>query len=162
MSLDWFDNVWSLQHIRNNKVIYELTKKNTLTASGESNMLQSYFRNLYSPTEFYVRLSGGLITASDTLGSIRLEPVGNGYAPQVVERSMVGFPSTSLVNGVYRMTSKAVSFSVTGTWLPISTAFLATTADSSGELVAAMTLDSELYLIAGDRFQLNFNIRLRS
>jgi hypothetical protein len=157
----WFDNIWTVQHIRNGKVIWEANKKNTITNAGERSILNSYFKNIEAPSQFYIRLASGYIGISDTLVTVKGEPSGSGYAPILIERSIVGFPKLELVEGDYRLVSKTVQFSSTGSWNPVNYIFLATTSDSSGVLVAALNLSTERALVAGDILQVNFKIRLR-
>jgi hypothetical protein len=157
----WFNNIWTVQHIRGNQVIWEVDKENTITNAGERSILNSYFKGIEAPPEFYIRLASGYIGVSDTLATIKGEPSGNGYAPILIERSIVGFPKLELIEGDYRLVSKTVQFSSTGSWVPVNYIFLATTLDSSGVLVAALNLSTERSLISGDILQVAFKIRLR-
>lgn len=157
----WFDNIWEIKLLRDGKVIWETSKKNSLTNAGERSILNTYFKNIEAPTTFYVRLCGGYIGVNDTLASIKGEPSGSGYAAQQVERSSVGFPKLELIDGDYRLVSKTVSFSATSQWNPVNYLFLATTSDNSGILIAGLNLETEKVLLSGDILQVAFKIRLR-
>ena len=41
----WFDNIWTVKHIRNGKVIWEDTGPNSLVQGGEEAILENYFRS---------------------------------------------------------------------------------------------------------------------
>lgn len=157
----WFDNLWTVRQIRDGKVIWETTKKNSLTNGGERSILNTYFKGIEAPTSFYVRLCAGYVGVNDTLGSIKGEPSGSGYAPAQIERSIVGFPTLDLIDGDYRLVSKTVSFSATGEWTPVNYLFLATSSDNTGVLVAGLNLETERKMFGGDILQVAFKIRLR-
>lgn len=156
-----WDNKWTIQHIRNGQVIWEETKENTLTNEGARNILNTYLCNTEAPSQFYIRLANGYISVTDTLASIIGEPVGNGYSPQLVERSPVGFPYIELDNNEYRRVSKTVSFTSTNVIGPVNYLFLATTSDNSGVLVAGLSLSSERVLQNGDVLQVVFKVKIR-
>lgn len=157
----WYDCKWTVKQIRNGRVIWEQTRRNDLTNAGERNILNTYFKNIEAPTEFHVRLSRNFIGLSDTLASV-VEPSGNGYAPLLVERSNVGFPTIELDEADYRIVSKIVTFTAVGGQIgPANFMFLATSSDNTGVLVAAVKLENERILEDGESLQIQFKVKLR-
>lgn len=159
----WFDNVWTVQHKRNGKVIWQDSGRNGLADAGEEAMLETFFRGraLYEPTEFYVRLCNDTLVETDTLVTITGEPSANGYAPQLLERSTVGFPTKELDEGDYRIVSKEVTFAASGGDIgPVTTAFMATTSDNSGVLIAFRALSLVRTVIDGDEMVVQMRIKL--
>jgi hypothetical protein len=157
---EWYDCMWKVEHIRDGKVIFSQYKHNDLTNSGERSILNAYFRNTEVPTTFYVRLCRNFIGITDTLASV-VETSGSGYEAQQVERSAVGFPSIELDGADYRLVSKTISFSATGTWTPSNYMFLSTSSDNSGVLIASAGLENELNMVNGDIFRITFKLKLR-
>jgi hypothetical protein len=160
---DWFDNIWEIKHIRNGKVIWEDIQRNSLVQEGEESILESFFRNTggFTPTEFYVRLCNDNLVITDTLTTIINEPVGNGYEGQLLERSTVGFPTKELDAGAYRLVSKLIEFTaVAGDIGPVTTAFLSTTENNSGKLIAFRALAMTRTILDGDSMTIQFRLKL--
>jgi len=158
-----YDSVWIIRHIRDGKVIWEDVGSNSLVQGGEEQILETYFRDngTFIPTEFYVRLCNETLTVTSTLLSITTEPVGNGYSAQLVERSTVGFPTKDIDSGVIRLTSKLLSFTASGGQIgPVTTAYLSTTSDNSGTLIAFRALSLTRTILDGDTMTLQFRIKL--
>lgn len=160
----WYDAEWEIKHIRNGEVIWSEKKRNALMDEGEENMLRTYFRNEYAPTEFYVRLYNGTIIETDTLATLLAaggEPSGNGYVPVKIERSNIGW-TIEPSGGDWRVVSKLIEFTATGGSIgPISTAFIATTSNNTGKLVAANGLSIVRTILAGDKLQGTIRIKLQ-
>jgi len=159
----WFDNIWTIQHKRNGQVIWEDSGRNGLADQGEEAILENYFRGdaTYAPTEFYVRLCNDTLVETDTLGTIINEPSGNGYAPQLLERSAVGFPTKELSEGDYRLTSKEITFAASGGDIgPIVTAYLSTTVNNTGKLLAYRALSLTRTVLDGDEMVVQMRIKL--
>lgn len=158
----WYDAEWELKHIRNGKVIWSERKKNALVNEGEENILRTYFRNESAPTQFYVRLCNDTIVETDTLASVLNEPSGNGYAPVLIERSSTGWPTVEEDAGDYRVISKIITFTADGGAIgPISTAYIATTSDNSGKLLAANGLSIVRTILNGDQLEGTIRIKLQ-
>ena len=159
---DWWEGIWTIKHVRKGKVIWEETKRNALVDEGESIMLDSFFRSLNAPTEFYVRLAFDSIQETDGLANIQREPVGNGYSAQLLERSTVGFPTLELHEGDYRVKSKEVTFAAIGGSIgPVNVAYLATTSDNTGKLVGYVALSIERTILDGDEVYVAMTIKMR-
>jgi hypothetical protein len=159
----YYDSVWTVQHIRNGKVIWEDEGNNSLVQGGEEQILETYFRatTAYMPTSFYVRLCNETLLTTSTLTSITSEPVGNGYAAQTLARSAVGFPTKDIDSGVYRLTSKLLTFTASGGQIgPVITAYLSTTSDNSGTLIAFRTLSLSRTIMDTDSMTITIKIKL--
>ena len=122
--------IWMVRHFRKGKLIWESRIENSLANEGAEMVLEEFYRQNEgcAPTNFYVRLCNDTLLISDTLTTIQNEPSGNGYSPQTVEASIVGFPTKDIdPDGNWRLTSKTVTFTASGGNIgPITTAFLAT------------------------------------
>jgi hypothetical protein len=160
----WFDNIWTIQHRRNGKVIYEEIQRNSLADQGESAMLELFFRNdsAYTPAQFYVRLCNDTLEKTDTLATVLNEASGNGYTAQLIERSAVGFRTKELNEGYYRLTSKELTFTAVGGDIgPVTTAYLATTTDNSGLLICFKPLKMSRTVLSGDEMVVQMRIKLK-
>jgi len=160
---DWFDNIWEIKHIRNGQVIWEDTQRNSLVQEGEESILESFFRAAvgYTPVSFYVRLCNDNLVITDTLTTIINEPVGNGYDAQELERSTVGFPTKELDAGAYRLVSKILTFTASGGDIgPVTTAFLSTTSENTGKLIAFRALAMTRTILDGDSMTIQFRLKL--
>jgi len=160
----WFDNVWTIKHKRNGKVIWEDSGRNGLADEGEEAILEVYFRNgtSYAPTEFYVRLCNDTLVETDTLATVLNEPTSTyGYAPQLLERSLIGFPTKELNEGDYRLVSKELTFTASGGDIgPVTTAYLSTTSNNTGKLIAFRSLSLTRTVIDGDEMVVQMRIKL--
>jgi len=158
-----YESIWKIQHIRDGKVIWEDEGLNAVSQEGEEAILETFFRgdSTYDPTEFYIRLCNSTPTVASTLTSITNEPSGNGYAPQVVEKSNVGFPTKELDAGAYRLVSKTVSFTASGGSIgPVTTAYLATTTDNTGKFIAFRALSLSRTVLDTDIMTIQFRIKI--
>jgi hypothetical protein len=83
---------WAITHRnKHGEVLWADTAHNALTAEGEMAYLSTLFRD--TPMEdFYIRLFNDTPTRDDILGNLAGEPSTNGYAAQLIERSVVGWP----------------------------------------------------------------------
>jgi hypothetical protein len=163
MQEKFFDNIWHIKHIRNGKVIWQQVKHNDLTNAGQRNILNTYLCNIEEPSSFYIRLCRNFIGKTDTIASIAGEPSGNGYTPQEVERSIVGFPEIELVGADYRRVSKTVTFVASGGNIgPVNYMILTTSSDASGILIAGLGLENERTILDGiDSLEVSFKVKLR-
>lgn len=159
----WFDNIWTVKHWRNGKVIWEDTGHNSLVQEGEEAVLENFFRAdaAYAPAGFYVRLCYDTLVVTDTLITILGEPTGNGYTYQTLERSSVGFPTKELDSGNYRLVSKILTFTASGGSIgPVNTAYLSTTSDNAGKLIAFRPLAMTRTILDGDALTVQFRLKL--
>lgn len=156
--------VWSITHKdKHGNILYHEEKHNTLADEGEAMMLNSFLRNTDNPTQFYVRLCNDSLDKTDTLASILGEPSGNGYMAQLVERSAVGFPTIEMHMGDYRVVSKEVTYTAAGGDIgPVNTAYLATTPDNTGKLIAFVGLSMSRTILDGDSMIVQLRIKLKN
>lgn len=159
--IEW-EGIWHFKHVRDGKVIWEEHAHNDLVNQGESMMLDSFFRNQQTPSQFYVRLCYDTVGETDTLSSIRNEPVGNGYSAVELPRDTDGWPTLELHNGDYRISSKEANFTASGGDIgPVDTAYLANTIDNTGSLIAIVGLSVERTIIDGDTMYVTLRIKLK-
>ncbi len=159
----WFDNIWTFKYYRKGKLLWEEFGPNGLADEGEEAMLEAFFRAnaTYDPAEFYVRLCNDTLVETDILGTVLNEPSGSGYAPQLLERSTIGFPTKELSEGDYRLVSKEVTFAASGGDIgPVTTAYLATTSDNTGKLIAFRSLSLTRTVLDGDEMVVQMRIKL--
>jgi len=161
---DWYYCTWTLQHVRNGKVIWEQKDiRNALADEGEKNMLNVYFRQTNEPTSFYLRLCNDSLLETDTLSAVQNEPAGNGYAPQELGRSVTGFPTIELDSGNYQVVSAVVEFTASGGNIgPVNTAYLATTQDNTGLLICYQALSTSRTVLENDIFRANLTIKVEN
>jgi hypothetical protein len=158
----WWDAVWTIQHIRDGKVIWEQARRNALVDEGERNVLLTYFRQENAPTTFYLRLAYDSLLETDGLANISNEPVGNGYSAQQLTRDATGWPTIELDAGDYRLTSKEVEFNAVGGNIgPVNVMYLATTSNNTGLLVAFVPLALERTILAGDTLRAQIRPKLK-
>jgi hypothetical protein len=156
--------ILEIQHIRDGKVIWQDQNiLNTLHEQGEYFLLQCVFNNSGSlpPANLYFGLDARvLISTTNTISSIYLEPTSNGYFRQPVS-TVNGF-TLDYTNGAYRAISQIVTFTATGGgWGPVSTLFLATTSDNSGLLIASNLLSDTVTTQSGDTLTMRMSLSLQ-
>ena len=133
---------------------------------GEQHILDVYFRGATPPAGFYFGLCnvvGGVANMAETLTLATLtgEPLGNGYARQLVERSAVGWPTLALDAGDYMATSSEESFVASGGSIgPVTVQFLATSSDNTGKLVAAVDLSASRTMATGETLKVTQKVKL--
>lgn len=148
-------------------VLAEWKSENNLADEGEYAFLDVVLRSGTAPTQYYVRLSDSTstcsITDTDTLTTASAgEPSTNGYAAQLIERSSTGWPTLALDAGDYQATSSTETFTASGgSWGPVNCAFLATTSDNSGKLIAYAGLSQARTLASGETLQITYKVKLQ-
>lgn len=162
MNLKW-KGLWDFTHKRAGKVIYEAQDiPNALVDEGEESVLDTYFRAQSAPAQFYVGLGFGAVSETDGLADLPGEPVGNGYARQLVARDVTGWPTLALSDGDFRVDSKQVTFAASGGSIgPVNYAFLATTLNNTGKLIAFITLPIERTILDGDEGLIVVKVKLQ-
>ena len=160
---DFWEGIWTLRGVdKNGNTLWEEEIQNFLADEGEKQLLEVYFRNTNNPVQFFIRMCNDSLQETDTLADVQNEPIGNGYSPQTVERSAVGFPDLSLDAGDYTITSKVVTFTAAGGDIgPINTAYLATTSNDTGFLIAAVSLAASRTIVSGDGLEVYFKIKMK-
>ena len=158
-----YESIWTVKHYRDGKLIWEDEGPNAVSQEGEEALLESFFRGdaTYDPSEFYVRLCNSTPDVTTTLGTVVSEATGNGYAPQVVEQSTVGFPTKEIDLGAFRLVSKTVSFAASGGSIgPVTHAYLATTSDNTGMFIAFRALSLTRTILDTDTMTIQFRIKI--
>lgn len=161
----WYDSIWDIRHLDSRgNVLWKESKHNDLVDEGERSIIMTYFRAQEVPSAFYARVAYDSISLSDSLANIQNEPPSAfGYAPQLLERSSVGFPTIEQNEGDWRVVSKQITFTanLTGNWGKVNVLFLATTSDNLGKLVACVPLSMTRIINAGDSLVATIRIKLR-
>lgn len=99
------------------------------------------------PANFYVGLAtDALLAESANLGD-QTEVSGTGYARQTVASNNVDIVSAATGTGDYKVTTKTVTFTASGTWTGAKTVFLATTSNDTGVLIASAPLSETRTLL---------------
>lgn len=157
--------ILEIQHVRNNNIIWqEFNVLNQLHSDGEAFLLRCCFDNTgdLPPQQYYFGLDNrGLIETADTIEDLVEEPsISNGYSRQPVSSN--GEFTIEIVNGVYRATSKIVSFSATaGGWGPVKNIFM-TNLNAGGLLISSAALSSQISLLEGDSINLRMALSLQN
>lgn len=166
MKKDWHGliKILEIQHIRNNKVIWEdKNLLNTLHIGGEMFILKCAFDSDvgYPPANYFFGLDNrNSITVNDLMSDLLDEPSGNGYLRQSLSSSDQF--NIDVLSGVYRATSQIVTFSANGLgWGPVSNFFMATSANNAGILLASNKLRNTITLINGDSVNMRLALALR-
>lgn len=105
------------------------------------------------PANYYIGLCEDASVAENANLAGLTELSGNGYARQTIASDNTDFTSAATGTNDRKITTKTVTFTATGTWNGATHAFLATTIDDTGKLVAAAALSVERFLVNGDSLQ---------
>lgn len=150
----WF----TVQHIRNGKVIHEETFPNLVTTAGKNIALDTYLAGSTYTAAFKLGLKGtGSAAAGDTLASHA------GWSEVTAYTGNRGTPSWSSASGGSKATSAAVSFSINGT-ATVAGAILvhggsATPGDTAtGTLFSAGDFGASRSVISGDTLNVSYTL----
>jgi len=110
------------------------------------------------PANFYIGLCTDASLAETASLGDQTEVSGTGYARQAVASTAVGFVSASTGTNDRKVTTVEVTFTAGGTWTGAKTAFLATTIDDTGVLIASEQLSATITLV--DTGTLSFTMAL--
>ena len=159
----WYKSIWEFVHIDKNGNIKERWEtENALADEGESSVLDSYFRATNTPSEFYLRLTKDTLVETDTLSTLTGAVSGNG---QLLKRTVTGFPTLSFVGGDYRLSTRQVTITASGTTIPktgqAQYVFISTTSDNSGKLIAFVALSQGRKLAIGESLKITVRITLQ-
>jgi hypothetical protein len=95
------------------------------------------------PVNYYLGLCNQVLAEASNLATINTELAGLGYARAPIPSSAVGWPTIAADGDYMKCTSEVVTFtSVGGAWAAVTRAFLATTVDGAGKLLASWDLAS--------------------
>ena len=157
-----------LQHIRNGEIIYEERDVyNTLHFLGELYCLSALFLggnnpNSFIPNNYYMGLDNrATVSPSDTMQTLNNEPVGNGYARQLLS-STTGF-TIDISAGVHRAVGNIITFSASGVgWGPVQNIFLTNMSDNLGTLISTAILSTPIQPAPGDNINMRMAMQLKS
>jgi hypothetical protein len=148
------------------RVVWRYEKNNLLATEGGKSILDTFFRNTYTPyfpvTDFYVGLYRGSVSKATTLATIPGEPVGYGYARVLCERSTVGFPTIELDDeGDWRVVSKEMTFAATGGDIgPIDGGFIGTSSTAVGTLIGVVSVPVQRTILAGMQMIVQIKVKI--
>jgi hypothetical protein len=153
-----------VQHIRNNKIIYEERNiLNTLHTEGEEFLLRVAFLSLSVPSAYYIGLDNrSTIAVGDDLTTVNaVEPSSNGYL-RVSAAPGSNFTLTLNDSGNNQINTSIVTFRATsGNWnRPVKNIFLCTSSDNSGYLIASAQLSETITMTAGDMVNMRLGLAL--
>lgn len=113
------------------------------------------------PANYYIGLATDASLAENATLASLTEVSGTGYARQAVASSAVGFPtSESQGTNDWQIVSQQVTFTGgAGGWTGANMAFLATSTDGSGKLIASAPLSSTRTLAEGDTLKVTFRLQ---
>lgn len=133
-----------------------------LCTEGLQFLLEAAFSEEQSvPANFYIGLCTDASVAEDAALADLIELSGNGYARQTVASDNTDFTSAGAGTNDRKVTTKTVTFTASGgAWSGAVHAFLATTIDDTGKLIAAAALSTTRTLQDGDSLQVSMVLQL--
>lgn len=160
---NFYDGRWDvIIKDKGGKILSEdLNIRNGLADEGEKLILDSFFRGQNTPAEFAVRLCNSTPTETSTLSSITDEILTGGWLAKQVERGPTGWPTIQQVGGDWQVISKDLTQLATGVDIgPFTCAYLATTTDNTGELIAFVILPGSRVVPVGGLLTVRMTITL--
>ena len=128
-------------------------------AEGLQWLLEAAFSEEQSvPANFYIGLATDASLAETASLGDQTEVSGTSYARQAVASSAVGFISAATGTNDRKVTTAEVTFTAGGTWTGAVTAFLATTIDDSGVLIASTQLSETRTLLINNTLSFKFEL----
>lgn len=123
---------------------------------------QAFPQSQTPPANFYLGLCEDASVNEDAALADLTELSGNGYARQVIPGgSVTGWTSSITGTNDWKVTSTTETFTASGgAWNGAIHAFLATTTDDSGVLVAVFALSATRTLQNGDSLEVSIIIQL--
>ena len=123
-------------------------------------ILETAFSEVQSvPANFFIGLCTDASLAETASLGDQTELSGNDYARQEVPSSAAGFTSASTGTNDRKLTTSTETFTASGgAWSGAVTAFLATTVNDTGKLIASAPLSATRTLQDGDSLQVSFVI----
>lgn len=154
--------VWEFTHLdKDGNIIDQFSEYNALADEGEYLVLDVAFRQATQPTNFYLGLVNDTPVETDALTDLTGEPSGYGYTRQTIEANATGWPTLALDGGDYMLTSSEETFTASGGSIgPVTYAFLATSTDNTGKLVAYVALSTSRTMADGESLKCTLKIKL--
>lgn len=126
---------------------------NGMIGEGVEWLLRNAFRaEAVLPANWYIGLTNAAVAYGDSLATAAAgEPVGNGYARQPLVRNTTDWTAEQ-VNGIWRVRSKTVTFTASGTWtVDYQRMFIASVVSGAGRLLSVSgSLASPVHITAGN------------
>jgi hypothetical protein len=154
--------VLEVQHIRNNKVIWEdHDLYNMLHAEGQEIILNAVFAEGAIPTAYYLGLDNrATLAVVDNLASLVAEPSTNSYS-RFTASSSSDFTISAVTSGDFKAQSVLLTFiAAGGGWGPVKNLFMSSSSDNAGKLISSVALSESLTLVDGDIINLRINLSL--
>jgi hypothetical protein len=155
--------ILEIQHLdKNGNIIWKDNNlTNILHHEGELVILSSMFTDGVVPPIYYFGLDQRYeLSLNDNLSTIYNEPNTSGYARVAV--SSVGQFSLITTSGVSTAYSPVISFAAVGGSFSASNLFMATSADSSGQLIASVPLNNFITVQSGEQISMKMSLTLRA
>jgi hypothetical protein len=156
-----------VKHFRNGKCIWSAENlPNVWHQEGQEFLLANAFDTdggiATIPDQYYLGLDDrSTLAEEDTLADLNNEPASNGYARQALS-SVTGF-AIGLVDSRMTAQSGIATFVATiGPWGPVANAFLTTSIDNSGYLIASVALSSRRTVVSSDAISVRINLSFSS
>lgn len=112
------------------------------------------------PANFYLGLATDASLAETASLGDQTEVSGTSYARQTVASTSVGFTSATTGTNDRKVTTVEVTFTAGGAWTGANTAFLATTVDDTGKLIASEQLSGTITLVNNGTLKFTMAITL--
>ena len=154
--------VLEVQHIRNNKVIWEdFDLYNMLHAEGQEMILNAVFAGGLIPDSYYMGLDNrSTLAVGDNLAALTAEPSTYGYI-RFTASSSEDFTIAAESSGNFKSQSVLLTFLASGgSWGPIRNLFMSSSSDGTGKLISSVALSEALTLADGDIINLRINLSL--
>lgn len=142
-------------------VIWEDKCENFLADEGEYAMLDQFLRGAAQYANTYLGLVNDTPAETDALTDLQNEPSGNGYSRVTISSDNTGWPTIELDSGDYQVVSKTCTFTADGGTIgPVTYAFLASSSDNTGKLIAAVALSTTRTLADGESLDVDITVKL--
>jgi hypothetical protein len=158
--------ILEIKQWRNGEVVWEQRDvKNVLHIQGEEFILRAAFvggnvSTVIPPAYFLGMDNREVVSASDTMDDIFLEPSTFGYSRQVIASS--GDFTVVEESGHFVAVGPLIAFEATdGTWGPVQNVFLTDTEDNDGFLISTAKLGTVISVSEGDAVTLRISLALR-
>jgi hypothetical protein len=151
-----------IYHFRNGKCIWSgLKLPNIWHSEGQEFVLAVAFdtdSGITVPSSYYIGLDDrSTLAETDGLSDLDDEPSTNGYARQALS-SVTGFVVAMQDSRMTARSGIATFVATTGSWGPVRNAFLSTTLNNTGYLIASIALSSRRTIISGDSISVRLNL----
>lgn len=157
--------VWDIRHFsKDGRLLWRDQGENLIHDEGEEFFVKVLFSEVASPpAAYYIGLDARSSPAEDdNLAALDGEPTTDGYARVAVNSDATDFTVTKDAgSGDWEAKSKECDFTASGgNWPAVTQAFLATSSDGSGKLIATKALSQSRIVNDGETLKVTFTIRI--